>query len=36
MIPDVLKGTEERMHKGVDSLRKEFAQFGQGALIQAS
>lgn len=30
MIPDVLKETEERMHKGVDSLRKEFGTIRAG------
>jgi ribosome recycling factor len=30
MIPDVLKEAEERMHKGVDSLRKEFGTIRAG------
>ncbi len=30
MIPDVLKETEERMHKGLDSLRKEFGTIRAG------
>jgi ribosome recycling factor len=30
MIPDALKETEERMHKGVDSLRKEFGTIRAG------